>query len=257
MASAARLHDDDRVGGVVVPRSRHRSELRRTGGDALTDQRVRAAGHRGRCLVGPGHGARELTAPQGVPLKIAPGARTRAPEPIDGPRDARQLKQEIPALVAEYPRIPNPPAPFVGGRTPIRFAGRVYDDREVTNLVDAALDFWLTAGPYANRLEARLAHVLGVSHCSLVNSGSSANLVAFMALTSPQLGARRINRGDEVITVAAGFPTTVAPMVQYGAVPVFVDVRADTSNIDTSLLEAALSTRTKAVMVAHTLGNPF
>jgi CDP-6-deoxy-D-xylo-4-hexulose-3-dehydrase len=198
-----------------------------------------------------------LTTPQGVAVEIASGVRTRSAENADAPRDARQLKQEILDLVAEYTRITNTPAPFVGGRTPIRFAGRVYDDREVTNLVDAALDFWLTAGPYANRLERRLAQVLGLKHCSLVNSGSSANLVAFSALTSPQLGDRRIERGDEVITVAAGFPTTVAPVVQYGAVPVFVDVRPDTANIDVTMLDAARSDRTKAVMIAHTLGNPF
>ena len=174
--------------------------------------------------------------------------------------DARLLKQEILEKVAEYVELVHGDGgakPFVPGRSPVRFAGRVFDEREVTNLVDAALDFWLTAGPYANRLEARLAHVLGVSHCALVNSGSSANLVAFMALTSPQLGDRRIQRGDEIITVAAGFPTTVAPAVQYGAIPVFVDVDLRTANIDTSMLEAALSSRTKAVMIAHTLGNPF
>jgi CDP-6-deoxy-D-xylo-4-hexulose-3-dehydrase len=174
-----------------------------------------------------------------------------------GRTDARALKREILEKVSEYVALAHGPKGFVPGRTPVRFAGRVFDDGEVTNLVDAALDFWLTAGPYANRLEKRLAHVLGVSHCALVNSGSSANLVAFMALTSPQLGSRRIERGDEVITVAAGFPTTVAPAVQYGAVPVFVDVRADTANIDVSMLDAAFSSRTKAVMVAHTLGNPF
>ena len=139
----------------------------------------------------------------------------------------------------------------------ISYAGRVFDEREIASLVDASLDFWLTTGRYAERFEKELASYLGVAHCSLTNSGSSANLLAFMALTSPKLGERRIARGDEVITVAAGFPTTVAPIIQYGAVPVFVDVTLPGYNIDCSQLESALSDRTKAVMVAHTLGNPF
>ena len=139
----------------------------------------------------------------------------------------------------------------------ISYAGRVFDECEISALVDASLDFWLTTGRYAERFERELASYLGVAHCSLVNSGSSANLLAFMALTSPKLGKRRIARGDEVITVAAGFPTTVAPVIQYGAVPVFVDVTLPEYNIDCSQLEAALSERTRAVMVAHTLGNPF
>lgn len=142
-----------------------------------------------------------------------------------------------------------------GGRIP--YAGRVFDDEEMALLVDAALDFWLTAGRYADRFEQELASFLGVRHASLVNSGSSANLLAFMALTSPKLGERRIRRGDEVITVACGFPTTVAPIIQYGAVPVFVDVQIPSYNIDPSRLEAARSAKTKAVMLAHTLGNPF
>ena len=127
----------------------------------------------------------------------------------------------------------------------------------MTALVDSSLDFWLTAGPEAASFEREMAQFLGVKHCCLVNSGSSANLLAFMALTSPLLGDRRIGRGDEVITVAAGFPTTVSPIVQYGAVPIFVDVSLPSYNLDTSMLEDALSERTKAVMVAHTLGNPF
>jgi len=142
-----------------------------------------------------------------------------------------------------------------GDRVP--YAGRVFDGEEVALLVDSALDFWLTTGRYAERFEREFASFLGVQHCSLANSGSSANLLAFMALTSPKLGERRVRRGDEVITVAAGFPTTVAPIIQYGAVPVFVDVTLPTYNIDCSMLEEALSERTKAVMVAHTLGNPF
>lgn len=140
---------------------------------------------------------------------------------------------------------------------PIRYAGRVYDAAEMTNLVDASLEFWLTAGRYTREFERRLADYLGVRFCALTNSGSSANLLAFMALTSPLLGDRRVLPGDEVITVAAGFPTTVAPIVQYGAAPVFIDVTIPQYNLDAARLEAALSPRTKAVMCAHTLGNPF
>lgn len=139
----------------------------------------------------------------------------------------------------------------------IPYAGRVYDSREMIALVDSALEFWLTSGRYTEQFEQRLADYLGIRFCSLVNSGSSANLLAFMALTSPLLGDRRICRGDEVITVAAGFPTTVSPVVQFGAVPVFIDVTIPEYNLDTSMLEEALSPRTKAVMAAHTLGNPF
>ena len=142
-----------------------------------------------------------------------------------------------------------------GDRIP--YASRVYDHEEMCNLVDSALEFWLTAGRYAAAFEKDFAAYLGVKYVSLVSSGSSANLAAFMALTSPLLGDRRVRRGDEVITVAAGFPTTVAPMVQYGAVPVFVDVTIPQYNIDVTMLEKARSERTKAVMVAHTLGNPF
>ena len=142
-----------------------------------------------------------------------------------------------------------------GDRIP--YASRVYDHAEMVNLVDSALEFWLTSGRYTEEFEKKLADYLKVRYCSLVNSGSSANLIAFMALTSPLLGDRRIGRGDEVITVAAGFPTTVTPAIQYGAVPVFVDVAIPQYNIDVTNLEAALSEKTKAVMLAHTLGNPF
>ena len=142
-----------------------------------------------------------------------------------------------------------------GDRIP--YAARVYDSQEMVNLVDSALEFWLTAGRYTDEFEKKMCEYLGVRYCSLVNSGSSANLLAFMALTSPLLGERRINRGDEVITVAAGFPTTVAPIIQYGAVPVFVDVTIPQYNIDVRQLEEAVSEKTKAVMIAHTLGNPF
>ena len=142
-----------------------------------------------------------------------------------------------------------------GDRIP--YSGRVFDEKEVLNLVDSSLDFWLTAGRYTDEFEERFAKLLGVKHASLVNSGSSANLIAFMALTAPELGDRRIKRGDEVITVACGFPTTIAPIVQYGAVPVFLDVTIPQYNIDVTKLEEALSEKTKAVMIAHTLGNPF
>jgi CDP-6-deoxy-D-xylo-4-hexulose-3-dehydrase len=142
-----------------------------------------------------------------------------------------------------------------GDRIP--YASRVFDEREMTNLVDSSLEFWLTSGRYTEQFEKTLAQYLKIPHCSLVNSGSSANLLAFMALTSPLLGDRAIRRGDEVITVAAGFPTTVTPVLQFGAVPVFVDVTIPQYNIDVSLLEKALSPKTKAVMLAHTLGNPF
>ena len=142
-----------------------------------------------------------------------------------------------------------------GKRVP--YAARVYDSREMVQLADSVLDFWLTAGRYTQQFEKGLADYLGVSYCSFVNSGSSANLLAFMALTSPLLKDRQIRRGDEVVTVAAGFPTTVAPVVQYGAVPVFVDISIPGYNVDVSMLEKAYSSRTKAVVLAHTLGNPF
>ncbi|MFA6074225.1 MAG: lipopolysaccharide biosynthesis protein RfbH [Negativicutes bacterium] len=139
----------------------------------------------------------------------------------------------------------------------VNYGGRYFDEREVCNLVESALDFWLTTGRYADEFEKLFAEFMGVKYCSLVNSGSSANLLAFMALTSPKLGARAIKRGDEIITVACGFPTTVAPIIQYGAVPIFVDVVIPSYNIDVNVLVSALSEKTKAVMVAHTLGNPF
>jgi CDP-6-deoxy-D-xylo-4-hexulose-3-dehydrase len=171
-------------------------------------------------------------------------------------REKELREAAIQAALAYYDHRHAPKKEFVEGDR-ISYAGRVFDHAEISNLIDSSLDFWLTTGRYADRFEREFAEFLGVRHASLVNSGSSANLLAFMALTSPKLDDRRICRGDEVITVAAGFPTTVAPIIQYGAVPVFVDVSLPTYNIDVSLLEAALSTRTKAVMVAHTLGNPF
>ena len=139
----------------------------------------------------------------------------------------------------------------------ITYAARVFDEKEMCSLVDASLDFWLTTGRFADQFEREFAKWLGVRFASLVNSGSSANLIAFSTLTAPELGERRIKRGDEVITVAAGFPTTITPVLQYGAVPVFVDVTIPQYNIDVTQLEAARSEKTKAVMIAHTLGNPF
>jgi len=168
------------------------------------------------------------------------------------------LRQEILLKVRDYyEALSQDKAGFVPGKSRIPYAGRVFDAEEMVNLVDASLDFWLTYGRYSEEFERKLANYLGIKYCYLVNSGSSANLLAFMALTSDLLGERKVERGDEVITVAAGFPTTVAPIIQYGAVPVFVDVKLTTANIDVSQLASALSSRTKAVMLAHTLGNPF
>lgn len=170
------------------------------------------------------------------------------------------LKQEILAKTKEYYELVHKPVQnkeFVAGKSRVNYAGRVFDEKEMMNLVDSSLDFWLTYGEYSKTFEKKLAEFLGVRWTFLVNSGSSANLLAFYALTSPLLGERQVKRGDEVITVAAGFPTTVAPVVQYGAVPVFVDMELTYFNIDVTQLEKALSSKTKAVMIAHTLGNPF
>lgn len=172
-------------------------------------------------------------------------------------KSEQQAKEEILEKVKEYcSTYHNVKKPFEKGQR-IPYASRVYDSAEMVNLVDSALEFWLTSGRYTDEFEKKMAEYLGVRYCALVNSGSSANLAAFMALTSPLLGERAIRRGDEVITVAAGFPTTVAPMIQYGAIPVFVDVTIPQYNIDVTKLEEALSEKTKAVMIAHTLGNPF
>lgn len=171
-----------------------------------------------------------------------------------------QLKQEILAKTKEYYELVHKPTQtkeFVAGKSRVNYAGRVFDEKEMVNLIDSSLDFWLTYGNYSKIFEKKLADFLGVRWTFLVNSGSSANLLAFYALTSPLLGDRQVKRGDEVITVAAGFPTTVAPIVQYGAVPVFVDMELTHFNIDIDQLEHALSSKTKAVMIAHTLGNPF
>lgn len=169
----------------------------------------------------------------------------------------QQARESILASVKEYYEVyKGHKAPYQEGER-IPYASRVYDSEEMMNLVDASLEFWLTSGRYTEQFEREFAEYLGIRYCSLVNSGSSANLLAFMTLTSPLLGERQIRRGDEVITVAAGFPTTVSPMIQYGAAPVFVDVTIPQYNIDVSMLEKAVSEKTKAVMLAHTLGNPY
>ena len=169
----------------------------------------------------------------------------------------QDMKNHILGLVKEYcETYHNKQKNFTEGDR-IPYASRVYDSEEMVNLVDSALEFWLTSGRYTTEFEKKFAELLNVKFCSLVNSGSSANLCAFMALTSPLLKERKVNRGDEVITVAAGFPTTVAPIIQYGAVPVFVDVTIPQYNIDITKLEEAFTEKTKAVMIAHTLGNPF
>lgn len=168
----------------------------------------------------------------------------------------KQAKDTILSLVREYCDTFHKKAEYkIGDRIP--YASRVYDSEEMVNLVDSSLEFWLTSGRYTDTFEKKLAEYLNVKFCALVNSGSSANLLAFMALTSSLLGERAVKRGDEVITVACGFPTTVSPYIQYGAIPVFVDVTIGQYNIDVTQLEDAVSDKTKAVFIAHTLGNPF
>ena len=171
--------------------------------------------------------------------------------------DEPSLRQHIGELVALYAQRYRMPVPFVPGKTPVPPSGKLIDAAEIKLMVEAALDGWLTTGRFNAEFENRLAAFIGVKHLITVNSGSSANLLAFSALTSPRLGERAIRPGDEVIGVAAGFPTTVNPILQFGAVPVFVDVELGTYNIDASRIEAAISPRTKAIMLAHTLGNPF
>lgn len=168
------------------------------------------------------------------------------------------LKQQILQLSREYyNEVHRDSKVFEPGKSFVNYGGRFFDAEELVNLIDSSLDFWLTAGPWAHKFEKRFADWLGVKYCSLTNSGSSANLLAFMTLTSSLLGERRIKKGDEVITVACGFPTTVTPIIQYGAIPVFVDVTIPEYNIDITQLETAYSDKTKAVMIAHSLGNPF
>ncbi len=167
------------------------------------------------------------------------------------------LRREINELVKKYAEIAYEPQPFVPGETPVPVSGKVIGSKELEFMVDASLDGWLTTGRFNKLFEDELAQYLGVKHVLTVNSGSSANLVAFSTLTSPKLGERAIKKGDEVIGVAAGFPTTVNPIIQFGAVPVFVDIDIDTHNIDAEKIEEAITPKTKAIMLAHSLGNPF
>ena len=172
-------------------------------------------------------------------------------------RSPDEIREQILALVQEYHAAAYGERPFVPGETAVPVSGRVFDEDEMTHLVDASLDFWLTTGRFANQFEKAFAHYMGVRHALLCNSGSSANLLALSALTSPKLADRQLQPGDEVITVAAGFPTTINPIVQNQLVPVFLDAELETYNMDTTLLEEAIGPRTKAIMMAHTLGNPF
>lgn len=169
----------------------------------------------------------------------------------------KQLKQQIFSLVSKYYNLKHKENSILKTDDYINYSGRVFDEEEIQYLVDSALDFWLTTGKYTSNFEKEFSKFIGIKFCSLTNSGSSANLLAFMALTSPKLGQRQIKKGDEIITVAASFPTTITPIIQYGAIPVFIDITIPQYNIDTNMLEEALSNKTKAVMIAHTLGNPF
>ncbi|MEW6618520.1 MAG: lipopolysaccharide biosynthesis protein RfbH [bacterium] len=169
----------------------------------------------------------------------------------------KDLKSEIFEMVTRYYEEKHKHKPFIPGKTHIPYAGRVYNEEEIIFLVDSALDFWLTTGRFAEQFEKELSKFLGVKHCILTNSGSSANLLAISALTSPKLGERRLKPGDEVITIACGFPTTVNPIIQNNLVPVFIDVDIGSYNIQSDKIEEALSEKTKAIFLAHTLGNPF
>ena len=168
-----------------------------------------------------------------------------------------EAREQIKALVTDYYNDfkKNKKEFYPGDR--ISYASRVYDEKEMCALTDAMLDFWLTTGRFSEQFEKEFAEWIGVKYANLVNSGSSANLIAFMTLTAPELGERQIKKGDEVITVACGFPTTINPIIQYGAVPVFLDLTIPQYNIDVNQLEEAVSPKTKAVMIAHTLGNQF
>lgn len=178
-------------------------------------------------------------------------------QPVSISDQEQQLRSKVFQSVQAYYEFKFQPKQFIPGQTYVPVSGKVFDDDELVKLVDASLDFWLTTGRYSIDFEQRFAAWMGVKHCLLVNSGSSANLVALSTLTSPKLGDKRLKTGDEVITVAAGFPTTVNPIFQNQLVPVFLDIKLPTYDIDTNQLEAALSDRTRAIMIAHTLGNPF
>lgn len=185
------------------------------------------------------------------------GQEERSPEDSATEGRERALREEIFAKVRELYEVRYGNSTFSPGETPVLYAGRVFDADEMIRLVDASLDFWLTTGRFAAQFELEFARFLGVRHAILCNSGSSANVLAVSALTSPKLGERRLRPGDEVITVAAGFPTTVNPLFQNGLVPVFLDVELETYNIDVSAIEEAIGPRTRAIVLAHTLGNPF
>jgi len=191
-----------------------------------------------------------------IPIAIQPELKGLAPAPGATPQ-TESLRRQIGELVRQFAELAHAPRSFVAGESPVAVSGKVIGTRELQLMVEASLDGWLTTGRFNAAFEERLAKYLGVKHLITVNSGSSANLVAFSALTSPRLGDRAIRPGDEVIGVAAGFPTTVNPILQFGAVPVFVDVDLATHNIDASLIEAAITPKTKAIMLAHSLGNPF
>ncbi len=181
----------------------------------------------------------------------------RAAEPLDDSGTGEKLRAQILDLVREYYAAAWPDRPFEPGRSSVPVSGRVFDSEELVHLVDASLDFWLTTGRFAAEFEREFARFFGLRHTILCNSGSSANLLALSALTSPKLGDRQLVPGDEVITVAAGFPTTVNPILLNSLIPVFLDIELGTYNVDVSQLEAAVGPRTRAVMIAHTLGNPF
>jgi CDP-6-deoxy-D-xylo-4-hexulose-3-dehydrase len=191
-----------------------------------------------------------------IPIAILPELKGLASAPGATPQ-TEALRRQIGELVRQFAELAHAPRSFVAGESPVAVSGKVIGTRELQLMVEASLDGWLTTGRFNAAFEERLAKYLGVKHLITVNSGSSANLVAFSALTSPRLGDRAIRPGDEVIGVAAGFPTTVNPILQFGAVPVFVDVDLATHNIDASLIEAAITPKTKAIMLAHSLGNPF
>jgi CDP-4-dehydro-6-deoxyglucose reductase, E1 len=168
-----------------------------------------------------------------------------------------EIRNNIRKLTKEYYKVKFENQPFIPGKTKVNYAGRIFDDNELVNLVDSSLDFWLTEGRYSESFSEKIAEFLGVENVLLTNSGSSANLLAFSALTSEKLGDKRLKPGDEVISVAAGFPSTVTPIIQYNMVPVFVDVELSTYNIDIEMLRKAISTKTRCIFIAHTLGNPF
>ena len=172
-------------------------------------------------------------------------------------KTTKELRNEILGLTKEYYKVKFSDLTFVPGKTKINYAGRVFDENELVNLVDSSLDFWLTEGRYSEKFCEKISEFLGVEYVLLTNSGSSANLLAFAALTSEKLGEKRLKPGDEVISVAAGFPATVTPIIQYNLIPVFVDVNIPTYNIDIEMLRRAISSKTRCIFIAHTLGNPF